>query len=270
MRSELLKAIKDYSDNSSKIRQSRFRDQQQTSESEIRAFDAITKLSNEAYISDKRENANSVDHSLPLSFFLRNTSTDIFMNYHVALMNDVIHTHDFFEIIYICKGSAGDWIDGTDIDLEEGDLCIHNPNASHKITRMDQEEDFILNILLPQDMFRRSFYEMLLQNQELNSFFNDFMLSPGGSQTFMAFHNPPPVVDTLVGLLVEEYLRGQDASRYIIESTFAVLFGQLLRGYKSDPFTHELVCFILDNLSLTSLFVTATIIVFCLPIPLAA
>ena len=103
--------------------------------------------------------------NLPSSFFRPGSTADIFINCHTPFMNHVIHSHDFFEMIYVCKGEVLDWVDGTEIWLGEGELCIHNPNAMHKIEKMTEEDDVILNILLPPDMFQRSFYSMLIENK---------------------------------------------------------------------------------------------------------
>lgn len=186
--------------------------------------------------------------SLPSSFFRPGSTADIFINCHTPFMNHVIHSHDFFEMIYVCKGEVLDWVDGTEIWLGEGELCIHNPNAMHKIEKMTEEDDVILNILLPPDMFQRSFYSMLIENKELDQFFNSFMISSDSCSNFMVFHDTSPRVDTIIELLAEEFLRGENVSRFVLESTLVVLFGELLRNYKPNPFSQKLIAFITDHL----------------------
>lgn len=194
---------------------------------------------------------------LPFSFFHFGSTADIFINCHMESMNHVIHSHDFFEIIYVCKGNITDWVDGTEINLTEGELCIHNPNAEHKIEKMYEEEDMILNILLPPSMLQRSFYSMLMENKELDHFFYNFMISSDSSSNFMVFHDTSSRVDTIIELLTEEFLRGDNASRFVLESTLVVLFGELLRNYKSNPFSQKLITYITEHLSDINMEMTA-------------
>lgn len=157
--------------------------------------------------------------------------------------------HTIFELIYVCKGNIIDWVDGTEILLGEGEICIHNPNARHQILAMDSKKDFVLNILLPYDIFRRSFFKMLIQNKELDHFFNNFMLSSDSCSNFMVFHNTTNRIDTIIELLTEEFLRGKNASRFVMESTLVVLFGELMRNIPADPFFQKLVSYISDHLA---------------------
>ena len=255
MKYSLTEKIKELSDSYSSELWNRYRERTPEDETERETFALFDKYITGQDMSSIQDHGFTDDFPgpLPQSMFAPGCTAGIFINYHNAFMNNVIHSHDFFEIIYVCRGSISDWVDGTDIQLKAGDLCIHNPNARHKITKMDASEDFILNILLPQDMFQRSFYEMLFEDRELDRFFNSFMLSPDGSSNFMVFRNPPPSVDTITELIVEEFLRGKNASRFIFEATFVVLFGELLRNHKSDTFSRDLVSYISDRLDCISI-----------------
>lgn len=212
MKYSLTETIKDLSDSYSSKLWNRYRKRTPADETEKETFALFDKYMDGHNISSIQEHGLNSDFLglLPQSMFSPRCTADIFINYHNAFMNNVVHSHDFFEIIYVCRGDVSDWVDGTDILLKTGELCIHNPNARHKITKMDADEDFILNILLPQDMFQCSFYKMLFENRELDHFFNSFMLSPDGSSNFMVFRNPPTSVDTIV----EEFLRGENASHF--------------------------------------------------------
>ena len=195
--------------------------------------------------------------ALPISFFHPDSASDIFMNCHGPLMNNFVHTHDFFEMIYVCKGNITDWVDGTEIQLKEGELCIHNPNARHAILKMEEGNDFVLNILLPPEIFQRSFYSTMRQNRQLDEFFHNFALSPDSSANYMAFHNTSPRVDIIMELLAEEFLRGPESSRFIMESTLVVLFGELIRNIKLDPFLQQLVDFVQAHISYVDMTLAA-------------
>ena len=182
------------------------------------------------------------------ALFSPGATDDVFINVHSAFLNGWRHSHDFFEIIYVASGDAVDRIDGAEVRLNTRELCIHNPKATHEIVKMDAQKDLVINVLLPAHIFRRSFYSLLMENKELDRFFNNYMLSGDMSPNFMAFHNTSDRVDIIMELLCEEFLRGKNSSRFVMESTLVVLFGELMRSFKSDPFMRELVAYVTDNL----------------------
>lgn len=198
------------------------------------------------------QSADSEDELLG-SFFLPGATDDVFINYHPPFLNGWAHTHEFFELIYVNRGEAVDWIDGVEVNLKAGELCIHNPNAVHKILRMDPQTSLVVNVLLPVELFQRVFYSWLLENEELDRFFNSYLVSSDTNENYMAFHNTSQRVDTIMELLVEEFLRHENSSRFVMESTLAVLFGELLRTHKTDPLMRDLVSYILSNMGSVTL-----------------
>lgn len=193
--------------------------------------------------------SDPVGANLAGSLFRPGAADNIFINVHAPFLNHWIHSHEFFEIIYIAQGSAVDWIDGVEVTLKTRELCIHNPNARHQILKMTEGEDLILNILLPVHLFRRSFYALFMGNEELDQFFNNYMLTSDTNPNYMAFHDTTARVDTIMELLAEEFLRREHASRFVMESTLVVLFGELMRNFHSDSFMRELVGYISANLT---------------------
>ena len=81
-----------------------------------------------------------------------NTEADIFINCHNSVMNNFIHAHDFFEMIYVCKGDILNWV--------------------------DDRKDFVINVMLPPETFRRTFHSTMHQNRQSDELFHNFALSP--------------------------------------------------------------------------------------------
>lgn len=59
------------------------------------------------------------------------------------------HTHDFVEVIYMCQGHTTHVVNGTTIELNEGDLLFLNQNATQEILPANQEDIAINFIILP-------------------------------------------------------------------------------------------------------------------------
>lgn len=246
MNSELIAALQQYSDEYALTLWNRFVMDQPASEQERATFSHIARRFDRhpgQPIPQDLQAIVSPDGSdrLSVSFFSPGSTADIFINCHTPIMNNIPHAHDFFEIIYVAQGDVVDWVDGVRIPLQQSDICIHNPNAKNMLIKMDAGTDIVLNIVLPPRIFERSFYSTIRQNRQLDEFFSRYALSTSHSSNYMVFHNISGRVDTVMELLVDEFLRKEDSSRLILESTLVVLFGELIRHYQPDPFLRELV-----------------------------
>jgi len=92
-------------------------------------------------------------YQMPAILYFADSSSVLFMSLHNESANDYIHYHDFFELIYVIKGSPVGMINDQEVELQDGNLCIMNPNAIHYFKKYSDETDLILNILLPKDLF---------------------------------------------------------------------------------------------------------------------
>jgi len=258
MNDQLMERIQESSDNYSRRLWRRFMEKEAFNPQEEEIFAKVRPLfdgyTGEMHPDDLHKMLT--DHgirTLPMSFFAPGARADLFINCHNSFMNGFPHAHDYFEIVYLCKGEVTDWIDGTEIRLKKGDICIHNPNASNMITDMDDNEDFVLTVILPPRIFRHTLSAALHQNRQLDAFFNQYSLSADNTENYMYFPDNSVRIDMIMELLAEEFLRGEDSSDFIIESTLTVFFAELIRNYRPDPFLKELTEFITDNLETASL-----------------
>ncbi|HHV11757.1 MAG TPA: AraC family transcriptional regulator [Clostridiales bacterium] len=169
---------------------------------------------------------------LPAELFLSDATSPIFMSFHHEEANKNLHAHDFFELIYVCKGHPIGVINHQEIDLKEGHLCIMNPNAEHYFKRYFEAEDLILNIVLPKDLFQKSIFRILLGDHVLNAFFIRYRLENEDQPSFMHFGHLEDI-DRLIELLLKEYLDRRLYSKVIIESLLTLIFSLLLRNYKA-------------------------------------
>jgi AraC-like DNA-binding protein/mannose-6-phosphate isomerase-like protein (cupin superfamily) len=261
MNSDTISAIMEYSNSYASKLFRRFLDNASSSNEELQYFQRIKdSLPNVAESFQEFSALLPQMNGEPLAYslFQPGSISDVFINCHTSQMNHWTHSNEFFEIIYVDHGNIVDWIDGVEVHLSAGELCIHNPNALHKIEKMNEGEDLVINILLPREIFKRSFYSLLMENEELNKFFNNYLASSDTNPNYMAFHGTTRRVDTIIELLVEEFLRGEAASRFVMESTLVVLFGELMRNYHSSPFIQELIAFITDHMTDVSMELAAT------------
>ncbi len=192
---------------------------------------------------------------LPDDLAINGPHKDIFINLHPQFFNNVEHSHSFFEIIYVYKGTVIEVVDGKEITLKKGEVCIHNPRARHKIIKFNEDEDILLNILLPRHIFNKSFYSLLIFDVNLDRFFNRYMTT-SSYDSFMVFYNLSPNIEWIIDWLLKEFLETECFSNIVLEATLMLLFGEFLREYgrsKDDSLATEIYDYISKNLSSASL-----------------
>lgn len=63
-----------------------------------------------------------------------------------------LHRHTFIEINYIYSGTCTQQINGEEVLLREGQLCLLDSDVLHSIDRME-ENDILINIIIRKDIF---------------------------------------------------------------------------------------------------------------------
>ena len=80
------------------------------------------------------------------------------------------HYHDFFELVYVCRGSFQHLLKGIFFPMEQGDLCIVPPNQTHALNCLSPD-GIVLNILIRKSTFRDTFMPLLKENDLISTFF---------------------------------------------------------------------------------------------------
>jgi len=168
---------------------------------------------------------------LSASLFFPDASSALFMSFHREAANSNIHCHDFFELIYVCKGAPIGVINDQELHLQEGNLCIMNPNAVHYFKEYSEESDLILNIVLPKGLFQKSIFRILFNDPILNSFFIRYRIENDKQPSFLFLQNLDKDIEHLIVILLKEYLDNKQYSHVIIESLLTLIFSFILRNY---------------------------------------
>lgn len=190
------------------------------------------------------------DFQLPDLYMQYGNSKDMFVSHHSPIYNNLVHSHDFFEMIYVAKGNVVDNINGDDVVLVENEICIHNPNARHFIKKCD-DEDLLINILISKEVFRDFVYYNVFKDKGLEGFF-DKHLCANTSQSYIAFHNTTDEINSLVEMLLTEYF-DESKNEMLLNTILLLLFGNLLRNYSKSEENDEILNYIRQNLSCATL-----------------
>ncbi|SFE08272.1 AraC-like ligand binding domain-containing protein [Paenibacillus catalpae] len=67
-----------------------------------------------------------------------------------------LHYHNFIELNYIYSGSCRQWINGQEVVLREGQVCLLDSEVVHSIEAMG-DNDILINIIMKKNTFTSSF-----------------------------------------------------------------------------------------------------------------
>ena len=104
------------------------------------------------------------------SFFFDMADKDsIVVQKHNRYSPALIHSHTFFELVYVYDGKCTQEISGQTISMKTGDFCVIPPSVEHSISVYD--DSIIINIMLRRNTLHSMFYNFLNTPNKLSSFF---------------------------------------------------------------------------------------------------
>lgn len=171
---------------------------------------------------------------------------------HAPAFNGVSHSHGFFEVQYVLRGSVvEEEADGRRLNLKAGDAILHNPAAIHTVIEYDPQRDLAVNLLVSREVFSQSLYSTVIRDSRLSAFFTRTL---SDEESYMEFYQTQPSVARVLEHLLCEMLC-PDPSDAVLSSALLLFFAELLRSYKSeeDREAGALSRFIAENLSTVTL-----------------
>lgn len=120
----------------------------------------------------------------------------------ITYMESLYHNHDFFEMMYVYKGHCTNFINNTEMRLQEGDLLLYNLQTVHKLI-IDNAETVVFNILVGREIFSQSFMELLQNDDPVMQFFINSLYSIPDDQ-YISFHlTDEDALQPLLDLIIE-------------------------------------------------------------------
>lgn len=88
-------------------------------------------------------------------------SSGISIRKHTLCQIPYYHTHDFYELIYVYQGNAGQYLPGekTALKMSAGDICLLTPGKIHAMLPSG-EDDIILKMILPRQLMGQILEEL--------------------------------------------------------------------------------------------------------------
>jgi AraC family transcriptional regulator, melibiose operon regulatory protein len=110
-----------------------------------------------------------VPDTVPVDYFFKPEQNVVFLK-HPRYIKFTEHRHSFIEMNYVYSGTCTQYINGQEVILKEGDLCLLDTNVTHGI-ESSSENDIIINIMIRKSYFDSALIQRLSGNDLLTDFF---------------------------------------------------------------------------------------------------
>lgn len=146
---------------------------------------------------------------------------------HTRFVHFPAHTHDYVEIVYMCRGQTRHIINHTEVCLQEGELLLLGQNAVQEILPAE-EQDIAVNFIVRPEFFGGTLSFLGSEDTPLREFIVKCLCgeNPSGFLHFQVSGVKP--VQNLVENLLWTLITDTPNRRSINQLTMGLLFVQLL------------------------------------------
>lgn len=146
---------------------------------------------------------------------------------HTRFVHFPEHRHDYIEVIYMCSGSTTHIINGTKIDLQEGELLFLGQSATQEILPAG-ENDIAVNLIVLPQFFDTALQMMGEEESPLHRFIIDVLT--GETATGYLYFQVSDIlpIQNLMENLLYTLIHNSPNRRNINQTTMGLLFLQLL------------------------------------------
>ena len=147
---------------------------------------------------------------------------------HTRFAHFPVHTHNFVEMVYMCKGSTHHVINGNDVILNEGELLFISQSAKQEIYPA-KETDVAVNFIILPEFFDYGLKMMGAEDNQLHAFVIDCLTGGKEDTGYLHFKVAEELpIQNLVENLIWTIIRKEPNKRSIQQATMGLLFLQLM------------------------------------------
>ncbi len=170
------------------------------------------------------------------------------------------HFHNYFEMIYVYKGTCHTKVDGTTLTLNEGDVCFLNLQALHSMESTNPKTDMFFNLLISQSTFDNTYFKLISGNELVSDFFLDSIQARRKQDNYILFtkDSTSSPFENLIQHIIYEYYECPLYKEKMLEALLTAFLIELAGNYKqriniegSKEFgtrdISEIIQYIIDN-----------------------
>lgn len=170
----------------------------------------------------------SIPFEMGEEIFYEKETQNICLSKHNRFTPEFLHSHTFFEIIYVLNGTCKHTISGKEFLMPSGTLCIVAPHVYHAIGVFD--DSIVLNILIRTSTLEELYGSILKSDNPISTFLIHSIFSPE-YDSFLQFHGESD--DEIQHIILAMYQEQCDSGGYseeIINHLMSILLYRLVRS----------------------------------------
>ena len=151
------------------------------------------------------------------------------------------HYHRDMELNYIYSGSCTFVINGKEVKLNKGDICILDTNVVHSATSYKNEEDIVINIVFKKDFFNSVFLSRLSKKGLVTSFLFDAISKNRQHNKYLIIETQNnPRFHSIIQFLLCEYFGPSACYEELTQTYVTALFLELINTlYQRQDETYD-------------------------------
>ncbi|MGQ4668004.1 AraC family transcriptional regulator [Metabacillus halosaccharovorans] len=158
----------------------------------------------------------------------------IFISKHHRFADMPLHMHTFIEINYVYSGECYQILNGKEVKLTQGQICLLDKDVPHSIPALG-ENDILVNIIMKKETFSMSLLGQLSNKGIVSNFLANAISENQQHDQYILFHSEHNEnLQYIVKNMLCEYFDPQDYSMEMVNYYMPILFTELMRVYQLD------------------------------------
>ncbi len=181
-------------------------------------------------------------------------------------VDNILHTHEFFEVEYVLKGKCIHIVEKQEIPIREGDIVIVPPGVEHKA--LPENDGVTINIKIRKRVFHNAFINLLSTNTELSTYLSRTLYSSAYRSSFTFHCKDDSLIRSMVLSMYGQQLEQKPFFNYVLEGMTLTLFSCLMQNHSqnveisnfvitSDDRMSKIIAFINENYKTVTLSLAA-------------
>lgn len=149
----------------------------------------------------------------------------------------ILHSHTFFEFVYVYSGNCDITVDSVSFHMTEGDLCLFNLRALHTIKAETSSENIIFNLLVKHSQMDDAYFRLfaLPKDEMISGFFLEAMQNKTIVDNYLLFRRDEGnAYEEMVHHIIREYYEQSLYKHEMYSLLLAALLIDLARLYKHN------------------------------------
>ncbi len=163
---------------------------------------------------------------------------DVFVIRHPRYTRPSSHTHNYFELDYVAKGSCAFYFDKEVHEMKAGEMCIIAPSSEHDIT-INDDDSTVFCIMLRKSTFNTNFFSLMSRKDLLAQFFRTILQDESKENFLQFFAGENTIIENFIRHAMIECYKTDDYSNGCCINWINLMFTELLRKYSDTISFHD-------------------------------